>query len=90
MLLLYLSVYLLVDVYLLACALLIALLFSMPKRKSLKDFFQQARDKGSKSNKDIVNGNEIRKNSSPNREELLLLILHRLSLRLCGSPIKGS
>jgi hypothetical protein len=37
------------------------LLFSMPKRKLPKNFFKQACDKGSKCNKDIVNGEEIRK-----------------------------
>jgi hypothetical protein len=41
----------------------------MPKRKSPKDFFQRARDKGSESNKDIVNGDEIRKKLQPKTEK---------------------
>jgi hypothetical protein len=36
----------------------------MPKRNPPKDFFQQARDKRSESNKDIVNGKEISKKLS--------------------------
>jgi hypothetical protein len=63
------SVYLLVAAYLLACTHLIALIFSMPKRKLPKDFFQKARDKGSESNKDIVNGDEIRKKLQPKTEK---------------------
>jgi hypothetical protein len=37
----------------------------MQKKKSPKDFFKQARDKGSESNKDIVNGEEIKKRLQP-------------------------
>ena len=41
----------------------------MTKKKSPKDFFKQARDKGSESNKDIVNGEEVRKKLQPKTEK---------------------
>ena len=41
----------------------------MPKKKSPEDFFQRAREKGSNSNKAIVNGTVVKKHLEPKTEK---------------------
>jgi hypothetical protein len=52
-----------------AFVLVITLLFLIPKKQSSEDVFKRACENGSERNKDVVNGEEIKKNLQPNTED---------------------